>query len=69
MNQERYAQIIKFIIYLSNRTRPNITYAISRLNRYINNHSRIHWIALKHFLDVLKVSFHIILNLQAIRLY
>lgn len=54
MNQEKYAQIIDSLIYLFNRTRLDIAYAISRLSRYISNPYIIHWIALNSVFRYLK---------------
>lgn len=42
INQEKYAQIIGSLMYLTTRTRPDISYAISRLSRYTNNPSTSH---------------------------
>ena len=32
VNQEKYAQIIGSLLYLANRTRPDIAYVVSRLS-------------------------------------
>ena len=54
VNQERYAQIIRSLMYLSNHTRSDIAHAILRLSRHTNNISRIHWIALERIFSYLK---------------
>ena len=54
INQEKYTQIIGSLIYLSNRTRPDIAFTIFRLSRYISNPSTIHWNALERVFRYLK---------------
>ena len=44
--QLEYSQIIGNVMCLMNYTRPNITYAVSRLSSYISNPSDDYWIAL-----------------------
>ena len=57
VNQEKYAQIIGSLLYLANRTRPNIAYAISRPSRYNSNPSISHWTALERVFRYLKSTF------------
>lgn len=54
VNQKRYAQIISTLMYLTNRTRPNIAYVISRLSKYTSNPSMTHCIALERVFHYLK---------------
>ena len=42
LNQEKYSQIIGSLMYLTNRTKPDITHAIYRLSRYTINLDQIH---------------------------
>ena len=54
VNQEKYIQFIGSLIYLSDRTITNITYAISKLSKYTSNPSLVHWIALERVFRYLK---------------
>jgi len=47
VSQLEYSQLISSLLYLSNMTRLDITYVISRLNRYTSNPNREHWTALE----------------------
>ena len=42
VSQLEYSQVIDSFLYISNRTRPDISYAVSRLSRYTSNPSREH---------------------------
>ena len=44
--QLEYSQIIESLMNLMNCTRPDIAYAVSKLNRYTSNSSDGHWIVL-----------------------
>ena len=46
IRQLEYSQIIGSLIYLMNCTRPDISYAVSKLGRYTSNPSDQHWTAL-----------------------
>ena len=54
INQEKYAQIIGSLMYLSNRTRVDIVFTIFRLSRYTSNPSIIHWNVLERVFRYLK---------------
>ena len=43
VSQNKYAQIIGNLMFLTNCTRPNIAYAVGRLSRYTHNPSIEHW--------------------------
>jgi hypothetical protein len=49
-----YRQIVGELIYLSERTRPDITYAVGQLSRHIQDARRVHWIAVKNVLAYLQ---------------
>lgn len=53
-DQLKYSQIIGSLMYLTSATRPNISYAISRLSCYTANPGDEHWIALQRVLRYLK---------------
>jgi len=37
VSQLKYSQVIGSLLYISNRTRPNIFYAVGRLSKYTSN--------------------------------
>ncbi|KAK4350076.1 hypothetical protein RND71_029389 [Anisodus tanguticus] len=52
--QERYAQVIGSLMYITNCTRPDIAYAVNKLARFTRNPSDDHWKALNRVLQYLK---------------
>ena len=54
VSQLKYSQLIGSLLYIANKSRPDISYAISRLSRYTHNPSEIHWIALKRVFRYLR---------------
>ena len=54
MSQLKYSQLISSLLYISNRTRPDISYVVGRLSRYISNPSRKHQTALKRVFTYLR---------------
>jgi hypothetical protein len=53
-DQLRYSQIIGSLMYLASATRPDISYAVSRLSRYMTNPGDAHWQALERVMRYLK---------------
>ena len=47
VSQLEYAQLIGSLLYISNRTSSDISYAVGRLSKYTSKRSREHWTALK----------------------
>jgi len=47
VSQLKYSQLISSLLYISNRTRFHISYAVGRLNRYTSNPNRENWTALE----------------------
>ena len=45
-----YLELLGAVLYISNSTRPDISYAVSELSRYSSHPSRIHWDELKRIL-------------------
>jgi hypothetical protein len=53
-DQLRYSQIVGSLMYLSSATRPDISFAVSKLSRYMSNQGDYHWHALERVLRYLK---------------
>ena len=47
VSQLEYSQLIGSLLYISKKTRPDISYALGRLSRYTSNLSREHWTILE----------------------
>ena len=46
-DQLKYSQIVGSLMYLASTTRPNISFAVSKLSRFMSNPSIDHWHALE----------------------
>jgi phenylalanine-4-hydroxylase len=46
-DQMRYSQIIGSLQYLASATRPDISFAVSKLSRFVSNRGDDHWQALE----------------------
>ena len=53
-DQLRYSQIIGSLMYLASATRLDISFAVSKLSRFVSNSGDDHWRALKRVLRYLK---------------
>jgi hypothetical protein len=53
-DQLRYSQIISSLMYLASVTRLDISFAMSKLNRFVSNPGDTHWSALERVLRYLK---------------
>nr|AAV44166.1 putative polyprotein [Oryza sativa Japonica Group] len=53
-DQLRYSQIIGSLMYLASATRPDISFAVSKLSRFVSNPEDDHWQALKRVMRYLK---------------
>ena len=53
-DQLRYSQIISSLMYLASATRPGISFAVSKLSRFVSNLGDHHWRALERVLRYLK---------------
>ena len=53
-DQLRYSQIIGSLMYLASATRPDISFAVSKLSRFVSNPGDTHWNALERVLRYLK---------------
>jgi len=54
ISQSQYAQIIESLLHLISFSRPDITYAVSRLSRYTQCPSQDHWDALARLMRYLR---------------
>ena len=54
MSQLKYSQLIGSLLYIFNKTRPDISYAVGILSRCTSNPSREHWIALERVFRYLR---------------
>jgi hypothetical protein len=52
-DQLRYSQIIGSLMYLASATRPDISFAVSKLSRFVSNPGDVHWQALERVLRYL----------------
>ena len=50
----RYSQIIGLLMYLVSTTRPDISFAVSKLSRFVSNPRDDHWHAIERVLRYLK---------------
>jgi hypothetical protein len=53
-DQLRYSQIIGSLMYLASATRPDISFAVSKLSRFVSNLGDDHWHALERVMLYLK---------------
>ena len=53
-DQLRYSQIIGSLMYLASATRPNISFAMCKLSRFVSNPGDDHWRALERVMRYLK---------------
>jgi hypothetical protein len=53
-DQLTYSQIIGSLMYLASATRPDISYAVSKLSRFVSKPGDDHWRALERVLRYLK---------------
>jgi hypothetical protein len=54
INQLRYSQIIGSLMYLAGATRPDISFAVSKLSRFTSNLGSDHWCALERVMRYLR---------------
>jgi hypothetical protein len=52
-DQLRYSQMIGSLMYLASATRPNISFAVSKLSRFTSNLGDDHWRALERIMHYL----------------
>jgi len=53
-DQLRYSQIIGSLMYIASATRPDISFAVSKLSLFVSNPGDDHWKALKRVMRYLK---------------
>ncbi|WVZ71732.1 LOW QUALITY PROTEIN: hypothetical protein U9M48_020279 [Paspalum notatum var. saurae] len=54
VNQLKYSQIIGSLMYLASATRPDISFAVRKLSRFMSNPGTYHWHALERVMCYLK---------------
>ncbi|UYV82515.1 hypothetical protein LAZ67_21002634 [Cordylochernes scorpioides] len=54
-----YRELMGGLLYISQRKKPDIAYAVSQLARYCSKYTRKHWVAAKRILRYLKSSEHL----------
>ena len=54
ISQLKYSQMIGSLLYIANKSRPDISYAVGRLSRYTHSPSKEHWVALERVFKYLK---------------
>ena len=54
-----YTNVIGTIMYLMISTRPDLAYSISLLSRFMSNHEKVHWEALKYVLKYINSSLNV----------
>ena len=54
MDQLRYSQIIGSLIYLASTTRPDISFVVCKLSRFVSNPGDDHWRALERMMRYIK---------------
>lgn len=65
MSKIRYREAIGSLLYLSTRTRPDISVAVVLLSRHVCNPRPIHWKAVKRIMRYLQGTNSVALNLDA----
>jgi hypothetical protein len=64
MKQLPYESLVGNVLYLSICTRPDISFSVNRVSRFMKNPGEKHWIACKRILRYLKSTSHLRLNYQ-----
>jgi len=54
VSQLKYSQLIGSLLYISNKTTLEISYAVGRLSRYTSNPSREYWTTLERIFRYLR---------------
>ena len=54
MDQLRYSQIIGSLMYLASATKPDISFVVCKLSRFVSNPGDDHWRALERVMRYLK---------------
>jgi hypothetical protein len=55
-DQLRYSQIIGSLMYLASATRPDISFIVIKLSRFVSNPGDVHWQAFERVLRYLKCT-------------
>ena len=63
--QARYQSLIGSLLYIANMTRPDISFAVGLLCRYVQKPKKLHWIAALRVLRYLKGTLKLVLTFDA----
>lgn len=55
----RYRQLVGKLLYLSTSTRPDVSFAVSQLSRFVSNPGLPHWRALVHLVRYISTTAHV----------
>ena len=55
----KYRKLVALANFISNWTRPDITFTVNKLCKFMSNPGPVHWAALKHLLRYLKGTVHL----------
>jgi hypothetical protein len=61
-DQLRYSQIIGLLMYLASATRPDISFVVSKLSRFVSNSKDNHWRALERVMRYLKDTMRYVIH-------
>ncbi len=59
VDQTLYQSVVRRLLYLSTRTRPDITFAVNIVSCFCSKPTKQHWLAVKHSLRYLRGSTHV----------
>ena len=54
VSQLQFTQLFGSLLYIANKTRPDIAYVVGRLSRYTQNPNKDHWTALERVFKYLR---------------
>ncbi|KAG5734041.1 Copia protein, partial [Termitomyces sp. T112] len=58
MRDKPFKEVLGSLMYAQIRTRPDISFAITSLSRFMSNPGKPHWLALQHVMRYIKATLH-----------